>query len=399
MSKFKILNKSKKSKARTGIIKTAKGVIHTPFFLPIATKASVKALDSADLENLGAEIILANTYHLYLRPGLSVIKKAGGLHKFMNWSGPILTDSGGFQVFSLSKWRKIKKEGVEFIDNVSGNKHLLTPEKAIEIQKVLGSDITMVLDECVGYPCSKPYAKKSMELTTNWAKKSKVIFKRVAAGPRASSQRFKPLLFGIVQGSTFKDLRLKSVQDITSLNFDGYAIGGLAVGEPIKKMHQVLDWVCPNLPEDRPRYLMGVGKPEQIVELVKKGIDMFDCVIPTRNARHGMLYIFSQTGSRGFSNPRKSKWPNIRIRPTLSFGKKQNWYQELRIKQSKYSSDMKPIDPNCDCYTCRNYSRAYLRHLFISGEPLALRLATIHNVSFYLRLMEMIRLAIRNGKL
>jgi queuine tRNA-ribosyltransferase len=375
MSKINIQYKSKISKARAGAIKTSRGVIHTPFFLPVATKGSVKALDSADLESLGTEIILANTYHLFLRPGLKVIKKAGGLHHFMNWRKPILTDSGGFQVFSLSKWRRIKKEGVEFIDNVSGKRHLLTPEKAIEIQKVLGSDMIMVLDECVGYPAKSDYVKKSIELTYWWAERSRRFFRSK-----------KQMLFGIVQGSVFKNLRMQSAKDITSLNFDGYAVGGLAVGEPIKKMYQVLDWVIPCLPKDKPRYLMGVGKPEQIVEAVKRGIDMFDCVIPTRNARHGMLYILRRAG--------------LPTRPKrlgdLFFSKR--FYQELRIKQSKYSSDMKPIDPNCHCYTCKNYSRAYLRHLFLSAEPLALRLATIHNVRFYLELMETIRLAVKRGK-
>lgn len=381
MSKFNIQYKSKISKARTGIIKTSRGVIHTPFFLPIATRGAVKALDSADLESLGTEIILANTYHLFLRPGLSIIKKAGDLHKFMNWAKPILTDSGGFQVFSLSKWRRIKKEGAEFIDNVSGQRHLLTPEKAIEIQKVLGSDIIMVLDECVGYPAKKDYVKKSIELTYQWAKWSKRFFKSK-----------KQMLFGIIQGSTFKNLRLQSTKDITSLNFDGYAVGGLAVGEPVRKMYQVLDWVIPYLLEDKPRYLMGVGKPEQIIEAVKRGIDMFDCVIPTRNARHGLLYIW-KNNARTFA-------PYLRFAQTgqarmLS----SKFYQELRIKQSKYASDLKPIDTHCDCYTCKNYSRAYLRHLFISNEPSALRLASIHNLRFYLQLMEMIRSAIKNGKL
>lgn len=381
MVKFNIQYKSKISKARIGIIKTSRGVIHTPFFLPIATRGAVKALDSAELESLGAEIILANTYHLFLRPGLPVIKKAGGLHQFMNWPRPILTDSGGFQVFSLSKWRRIKKQGVEFIDNVSGKSHLLTPEKAIKIQKILGSDIIMVLDECVGYPARKEYVKKSIELTYQWAERSKRFFKSK-----------KQMLFGIIQGSTFENLRLLSAKDITSLNFDGYAVGGLAVGEPVKKMYQVLDWVITHLPEDKPRYLMGVGKPEQIVEAVKRGIDMFDCVIPTRNARHGMLYV-SMGRARALACARRLKRG---LQPTLLDGK---FYQELRIKQSKYSSDMKPIDPNCYCYTCKNYSRSYLRHLFISAEPLALRLATIHNVNFYLRLMEMIRLVIKRGGL
>lgn len=358
---------------------TAHGFVNSPFFLPIATRGSVKTVTPEELQNLGVEIVLANTYHLFLRPGLKVIKKSGGLHKFMHWFGPILTDSGGYQVFSLAKSRKILEKGVEFKDNLSGQKHFLTPEKAVEIQKTLGSDIMMVLDECVSYPCTKSYVKRSIELTARWARRGKAIYNRVAAGPRASRQKNKSLLFGIIQGSIYKDLRLKSAEKITSLNFDGYAIGGLAVGEPVEKMYQVLDWVLPKLPEDKPRYLMGVGKPEQIVEAVKKGIDMFDCVIPTRNARHGMLYVWKN---------------NVR---TFARTFPRQFYQEIRIKQSKYASDIRSLDSSCDCYTCRNYSRAYLRHLFISAEPLALRLATLHNLRFYLRLMQRIRSAINKN--
>ena len=371
MSNFKIIKKSKKSKARVGKLSTFRGLVNTPFFLPIATKGSVKTLTPEELKDLGTEIILANTYHLFLRPGLKVIKKAGGLHKFMHWSRPILTDSGGFQVFSLAKSRKIMKKGVEFRDDISGEKHLLTPEKAIQIQKTLGSDIMMILDECVAHPAKRNYVEKSIKLTYQWAKKSKRVFKSK-----------KQLLFGIIQGLIYKDLRLQSVKDITSLNFDGYAIGGLAVGEPVKKMYQVLDWILPELPENKPRYLMGVGRPEQIVEAVKMGIDMFDCVIPTRNARHGMLYKFKIQKS-------KFKITNQNLK----------FYEEIHIKKAKYASDIKPIDSNCDCYTCKNYTRAYLRHLFISNEPLALRLATIHNLRFYLQLMKRIRLAIISNNL
>lgn len=407
MSNFVIIKRSKDTIARTGKLYTTRGVVNTPFFMPIATRGSVKTVTPEELQELRAEIILANTYHLYLRPGVEVIKKAGGLHQFMHWPGPILTDSGGYQVFSLAKFRKITKKGVEFNDDLSGQKHLLTPEKAIKIQKILGSDIMMVLDECVAYPCDKSYAKKSVELTTKWAKRSKDIY-RVAASPCASSQS-KSLLFGIVQGSIYKDLRLQSTKQITSLDFDGYAIGGLAVGEPAAKMYEVLDWVMPYLPEDKPRYLMGVGKPEQMVEAVKRGIDMFDCVIPTRNARHALLYIHAGRARAPFGSTVRSRLARARrlkrastssasrgLQLTHLAGK---FYEEIHIKQAKYASDMRPFDSECDCYTCKNYSRAYLRHLFMSSEPLALRLATIHNLKFYLELMEKIRLAIKENKL
>ena len=374
MQKFKVIKTDKKSKARRGILQTAHGKIQTPFFMPIATSGAVKTVTAEEVKKCGAQIILSNTYHLMLRPGMPVIKKAGGLHKFMNWSGPILTDSGGYQVFSLSKIRKIKNSGVEFQSHLDGSKHLLTPEKAIKIQETLGSDIMMVLDECPKYPVSKSYARKSMELTTTWAIRSK----------RAHSN--KNLLFGITQGSTYKDLRIQHVRELVKIGFDGYAVGGLAVGEPVQKMYQVLDWVVPELPENKPRYLMGVGKPEQIIEAVKRGVDMFDCVIPTRNARHGTLYVWGNKlgGARAFARA----WLKQGLQSTPLGGK---FYQELRIKQSKYRLDIKPVDPQCNCELCQNYSRSYLRHLFMTNEPLALRLATLHNVNFYLRLMELIR--------
>jgi len=371
MSNFKIIKKGKNTKARVGKLYTAHGIINTPLFLPIATRGAVKTLTPEELKELGTNIILANTYHLFLRPGLKVIKKAGGLHRFMHWTDPILTDSGGFQIFSLAKSRKIFKKGVEFKDDLSGLNHILTPEKAIEIQKTLESDIMMVLDECVAYPATYDYVKKSIVLTYQWAKKSKQV-----------TRLKKQLLFGIVQGSIYKDLRLQSAKDITSLKFDGYAIGGLAVGEPVAKMYEVLDWILPSMPVNKPRYLMGVGKPEQIVEAVKLGVDMFDCVIPTRNARHALLYKFK------YESPKfKMKFQNLKF------------YEEIHIKQAKYASETKPIDSACSCYTCRNYSRAYLRHLFIIGEPLALRLATVHNLKFYLQLMERIQNAIKDNYL
>jgi queuine tRNA-ribosyltransferase len=336
-------------------LKTNHGWVNLPFFMPIATKGSVKALDSADLISLGTEIILSNTYHLHLRPGMPVIKKAGGLHKFMNWPKAILTDSGGFQVFSLAKFRKIRKNGVEFKDNLSGKKHFLTPEKSIQIQIDLGSDIVMSFDECTPYPCPKKYAKESTDLTTSWAKRGLKYFKK--------HKKLGQKIFGIIQGSVFKDLRIQHVKELVRMDFNGYAIGGLAVGEPVNKMYQVLDWVIPFLPKNKPRYLMGMGKPEQIVECVKKGIDMFDSVIPTRNARHALLYIKD----------------------------KNKLCSEIRIKQAKYASDMRPLDPKCQCKTCQNYTRAYLRHLFIAQEPLALRLATVHNLAFFLELMKELR--------
>ena len=373
---FKVTKRSKTSRARRGLLKTRHGEIKTPFFMPIATKAAVKSLVPEEIKDLGAQIILSNTYHLYLRPGLDLIKKAGGLHKFMKWSGPILTDSGGFQVFSLAKLRKIKRNGVEFRSNIDGSRHFLTPEKAIKIQQTLGSDIMMVLDECTPFPATKEYARKSMELTEEWARRCKLSSNRVT---KLSSN----LLFGIVQGSTFKDLRQEHAKQIVEIGFDGYAIGGLAVGEPEAKMYEVVDYTAPLLPEDRPRYFMGGGKPEQLVELVKMGIDMFDCVIPTRNARHGMLYLWKNKQSM------KTFARTFRLKKT-----KPTWYQTIQIKNAKFTKDLKPIDPCCDCYTCQNFSRAYLRHLFQSEDPLALRLATIHNLRFYLTLMGKIRKAI-----
>ncbi len=362
---LKINKKSKISSARTGRINLAHGSVETPFFMPIATKASVKAIDSLDLENLGAEIILSNTYHLMLRPGTEVIKKAGGLHGFMKWRRPILTDSGGYQIFSLASRRKIKEEGAVFNSHIDGKKIFLTPEFALEIQKNLGSDIAMILDICAPYPCSRKDAEESVRLTTKWAEISKK--QKMAKGQK---------VFAIVQGSVYKDLRLKSASELVDLGFDGYAVGGLAVGEPREKMMKILDHVVPVLPEDKPRYLMGVGQPEEVVGAVRRGIDMFDCVLPTRNARHGLLYVFS--GVSGFSGSK--------------------FYKNIHITNEKFKKDFKPIDKNCSCFTCKNYTRAYLRHLFSVGEPLAFRLATIHNVNFYLELMKRIRKQIAAGK-
>ncbi|MFA5070698.1 MAG: tRNA guanosine(34) transglycosylase Tgt [Patescibacteria group bacterium] len=361
--KDKIMKKPGKISARTRILKTRHGLIKTPFFMPIATKAAVKSVTTDDLLKLETQIILSNTYHLYLRPGVPVIKKAGGLHRFMNWHRPILTDSGGYQVFSLAKFRKITSQGVFFKDNLSGRSHFISPEKAIQIQIDLGADIIMSFDECSPHPCSKDYAEKSMNLTTAWAKRGFEYFKK--------HKKPGQLLFGIIQGSIYKDLRIRHAKEITSLPFDGFAVGGLAVGEPERKMYSVLEWLQGYLPASKLRYLMGVGYPDQIVKAVNLGLDMFDCVLPTRNARHGVLYVW------------RSK------NPSLS-GK--DFYQEIKIKQARYTFDLKPIDPYCDCRTCRDYSRAYLRHLFLTQEPLALTLATIHNIRFYNRLMERLRL-------
>ncbi len=366
---FRLLKQSKISQARLGKLTTASGVITTPFFMPIATRGAVKGISPDRLKQIGAKIILSNTYHLFLRPGTDVIEKAGGLHKFMGWFGPILTDSGGYQVFSLAKIRKIKETGVEFSSELSGQKVLLTPEKAIKIQQTLKSDIIMVLDYCSEYPVSFDQAKVAVQKTIEWARKSKKFFKR----------SYKEMIFGIIQGSVYSDLRQICAESLINVDFDGYALGGVFVGEPIKKSFEIIKQAGNYLPENKPRYLMGVGKPEQIVLAVKFGIDMFDCVIPTRNARHGLLYA-------------KMGCPINR----LGFDK--SFYKEIHITNSKYKKDFRPIDGNCDCYVCRNFSRAYLRHLFLNNESLGQSLATIHNLVFYLNLMKEIRGLIKQGK-
>lgn len=372
MSNFKILAKSSLSKARLGQIITPAGKITTPLFLPIATRGVVKSLTGKEIKEIGFEMILANTYHLMVKPGLNLIKKVKGLKKFINWRGALLTDSGGFQVFSLSKFRKITKKGVKFRDPHTGKLYFLTPQKAIQIQINLGSDIVMVLDECPSYPSSYPYAKKSLDITYLWAKQSKLYFEK-----KFKSKKRKPLLFGIIQGSTYKDLRQKAVQDLIKLEFDGYAVGGLAVGEPSSKMFQVLKWVLPFVPEDKPRYLMGVGRPEQIIRAVAQGIDMFDSVIPTRNARHGLIYRF-------------------RRKKNINFSLDNNFYEEIKIRHKKYTKNFQPIDKRCQCFTCQNFSLAYLRHLFLINDPLYLRLATIHNLSFFFKFFSQLRDKISN---
>ncbi len=357
---FKLLHK--KGKSRAGELKTSHGVIKTPFFMPIATRGFVKGLTPDELDEVGAQIILSNTYHLMLRPGEKLIKEVGGLHKFMNWDKPILTDSGGFQVFSLAKFRKISDKGVKFKSGIDGKEYLLTPEKAIKIQQDLGSDIMMVLDECVANPCSRIKAREAVERTAKWAQQCKV---------QSSKLKLKrSLLFGIAQGSLYRDLRKKSVEDLIKIGFDGYAIGGLAVGESKKKLYEMVEFCADLLPEDKPRYLMGVGYPEDIVKAVSFGIDMFDCVIPTRNARHGTLFV--DLGE-------------------IDLKKGEVKYKVIHIKNSKFKKDFSKIDKNCDCYLCKNFSCAYLRHLFMSDSFLGKRLATLHNLKFYIRLMETLR--------
>nr|MBP7322339.1 tRNA guanosine(34) transglycosylase Tgt [Deltaproteobacteria bacterium] len=352
---FAIKTKDSHSRARAGTMTTAHGAVETPAFMPVGTQATVKSLTPEDLIDLGAEIILANTYHLYLRPGHERIEKLGGLHRFMHWSRPLLTDSGGFQIYSLSRLRKIHEEGVSFQSHIDGSSHVITPERSIEIQEALGSDIIMCFDECVPYPSSHDYTEKSLLLTTRWAERCK----------RAQTQRERAL-FGIVQGGTYPDLREQSAQQLVDLGFSGYALGGLSVGESKPEMYDMVDHTIPLLPEELPHYLMGVGTPQDILECVKKGIDLFDCVMPTRHARNGMLFT--------------------------TFG-------SVVIKNAQYADDPGPIDPSCSCYTCRHYSRAYLRHLFLSREILASRLNTIHNLSYYLTFVKQIRRAIIEGNL
>ncbi len=366
--KFSLKNSDNKS--RTGVIETRRGIVHTPAFMPVGTQGTVKAMSPEELREIGAEIILSNTYHLYLRPGHEIIHQLGGLHKFINWSGPILTDSGGFQVYSLSSLRRITEDGVEFRSHIDGSLHFLSPEKAMEIQAMLGSDIAMAFDECTPYPAEYDYAVKSLELTTKWAGRCKEYLEkstppvpplgRGGEGGVMSSQA----LFGIIQGGMYKDLRKKSLEELMEIGFDGYAAGGLSVGESKEEMYEIIDFITPLMPADKPRYLMGVGDLLDVLVAVENGFDMFDCVMPTRNARNGTLFT-----SRG----------------------------RISIKRTEFKSDPKPLDPDCNCYTCRNYSRAYLRHLFLSKEILSMRLNTIHNLYFYLDFFGKMREAINSG--
>ena len=357
---FTIEAKNNKSKARAGNFETDHGKVETPIFMPVGTQGTVKAVNQNYLlQDIKAQIVLSNTYHLYLRPGTEILENAGGLHKFMNWEKPILTDSGGYQVFSLSDLRKIKPDGIEFSSHLDGSKHFFTPHKVIELQRSIGSDIMMVLDECTPYPCEYDYAVNSTKLTSDWAALNKEAFEKTTP-----LYGYKQYLFGIIQGSVYRDLRERSANDLLNLDFDGYAIGGLAVGEPTKEMYELTDFTTDFIPEDKPRYLMGVGRPENLLESIEHGIDMFDCVMPTRNARHAILFT---------------------------------WNGVISVRNSTYKDDFKKVDEDCDCYTCTNYSRAYLRHLFNAGEILALELASIHNLHFYLELMKTAREKIKEG--
>jgi len=348
-----LFNLIKKNKgARRGRLSLDRGTIETPAFMPVGTYGTVKAMTPEELTDIGAEIILGNTFHLMLRPGTEIIRRHGDLHNFMHWEKPILTDSGGFQVYSLAKMRKISEKGVLFHSPVDGRKIELTPEYSMQIQRELGSDIVMIFDECTPYPATEKEALESMQLSLRWAARCKTAHQ---GNPSA--------LFGIVQGGMYQAFRHESADGLTSLGFDGYAIGGLSVGEPMDERNQVLDYTVPKLPAEKPRYLMGVGRPEDIIEAVRRGIDMFDCVIPTRHARTGFLYT-----SKGI----------------------------LKIRNSRYQDDIRPLDENCQCYTCQNYSRAYLRHLDKCGEILGSRLSTIHNLFYYQQLMRNIRTAIEN---
>jgi len=358
--RFEVLGSS--GAARLGRITTKRGSINTPSFMPVGTQGTVKAMSPEEMSDMGAEIILGNTYHLYIRPGHRTVEKLGGLHDFMHWPGPILTDSGGFQVFSLASLRKITPEGVSFRSHLDGSSHFLDPALSMEIQHALGADILMAFDECTPYPATREYATSSLELTTAWAARSKLAHEELSElkdGPQ------KPSLFGIIQGGMYQDLRMRSAEEIVSIGFDGYAVGGVSVGEPKTEMHEIIGYMAPALPAQKPRYLMGIGDLKDILLAVEAGFDMFDCVMPTRNARNGTLFT-----SEG----------------------------RISIKRAEYAEDNSPLDPDCGCYTCRNYSKGYLRHLFLAREILSMRLNTIHNLYFYLNFMREIRRAIKEDR-
>jgi queuine tRNA-ribosyltransferase len=352
---FALLKTDPESCARRGRILTRRGAIETPVFMPVGTQGTVKAMLPESLSELGAQVLLANTYHLFLRPGHELIRRLGGLHSFMHWDRPILTDSGGFQVFSLGALRQINEDGVRFQSHLDGSSHVLTPESSIAVQEALGADIIMVFDECIPYPSSREYVAASTERSTRWARRCK----EARHGDDVAA------LFGIVQGGMHADLRAKSAADLMQIGFDGYAVGGLSVGEEARLMYDVMDVTLPLLPANRPRYVMGVGTPENLIEGVSRGVDMFDCVMPTRNARNGVLFT--------------------------TFGR-------VSIKQARYLEDPLPVDPECNCYVCRNYSRAYLRHLYQCNEILASVLNTHHNLHYYLQLMADVRAAIETGR-
>lgn len=355
--KFDLVKTDKETKARAGLLSTAHGEIQTPIFMPVGTQATVKTLSPQEIKAAGAEIILGNTYHLYLRPGDQLIREAGGLHKFMGWDRPILTDSGGFQVYSLSELRKVKDTGVTFQSHIDGSYHTFTPESVVEIQRNLGSNIMMVLDECAPYPCPFDDARKAHERTLRWAERARIHFDKVEAIHNPQMQ------FAIIQGSTYPELREASAKGLIDLDFSGYAIGGLAVGEPKDKMMEMTEFCTDLMPVQKPRYLMGVGKPTDIVRAIARGVDMFDCVIPTRNGRKGTVYTMS--------------------------GK-------MIVKNHEYRSDFSPIEEDCPCYACQNFTRGYIRHLFQTNEILGMRMASLHNITFYLRLVHKVRESILN---
>jgi queuine tRNA-ribosyltransferase len=359
---FELLATDRHSKARRGRLTSAHGVINTPAFMPVGTQGSVKGLSPRELRELNAQIILGNTYHLFVRPGLDVIKHFGGLHDFMNWSGPILTDSGGYQIFSLARLRKITEDGVEFQNHIDGARAFISPEIAMEIQMLLGSDIAMTLDECVPYPCEYEYAAQSAEMTTRWAKRCREWKRR--NGETAKRGLADSMLFGIVQGATFEELRKENAQAIVDLDFDGYAIGGVSVGEPEEEIMRAVEWAEPFLPGNKPRYAMGLGTPPQLLELIARGMDMFDCVLPTRLARNGTAFTAAGT---------------------------------VNLKNAEFILDKNPIEENCTCEACREFSRGYIRHLIKAEEILGLRLITLHNLHFYLNLMNQARAEIENG--
>ncbi len=350
---FSIIKEDARTGARAGVLHTPRGDVETPVFMPVGTQATVKTMTPREVWDLGGRLILSNTYHLYLRPGADLIREAGGLHSFMGWDGPILTDSGGFQVFSLAPLRRIEEEGVWFRSHIDGSEHFFSPEKAVAVQEALGSDIAMAFDQCAPYPCTYEEAREAMERTSRWALRCKEAWRRKDQA-----------LFGIVQGGVHRDLRERSVRDLVELDFPGYGIGGLSVGEPKDIMYQVLDYTVPLLPREKPRYLMGVGSPDCLLEGVARGVDMFDCVLPTRIARNGT--VFTREG-------------------------------KLVVRNAGYARDFRPLDPECGCYACRHFTRAYIRHLIKAGEVLGIRLTTIHNLHFVLELMQNIRRAILEG--
>ena len=354
MFEYRLIAQCPETGARAGELVTPHGVIETPVFMPVGTQATVKAMTPPELEEIGAQIVLGNTYHLYMRPGADIVEEAGGLHKFMQWHHPILTDSGGFQVFSLSELRRITDEGVEFRSHLDGSKHFMRPEDSMDIQQKLGSDIAMAFDECVVWPTTEEYSRAAMERTISWARRCK-----------DHHSREDQALFGIVQGSMFEDQRIECIRRLEDISFPGYGIGGLSVGESHEDMYRILEALCPEMPVNKPRYLMGVGHPANLVEGVARGIDMFDCVLPTRNGRNGGVLT--------------------------SYGK-------MNLKNSGFARDFTPVDPSCGCYTCRNFTRAYIRHLYTAGEILASRLCSWHNLYFLVNLMKDARQAIIEGR-